>query len=170
MVERALRCTLREPSFVFLTEENKRSPCLNHMDVKPLKSPSPNFWTSQSCFLASNWFFLDKPMIRTEPAVPTARLLGLDSKLYPSKMQHMLNKDFTRFMPRLCPVQQNRASERKALLDLLTGWLWCDASIFKANFHNVDKFQLDHLTLCGNLLRSSADILFLNSSETGYGL
>ena len=36
-------------------------------------------------------------MIITEPAVPTARLLGLGSKLYPSNMQHMLNKDFSRF-------------------------------------------------------------------------
>ena len=37
----------------------------------------PNFWTSESCFLLSNWFFeckhllLDKPMVTTEPAVYT---------------------------------------------------------------------------------------------------
>ena len=42
IVEGALRCTLREePSFVFLSEENKRRPCLNHIDVNPLKSPQP---------------------------------------------------------------------------------------------------------------------------------
>ena len=40
-------------------------------------------------------------MIITEPAVPTARLLGLGSKLYPSNMQHMLNKDFSRVKERL---------------------------------------------------------------------
>ena len=98
-------------------------------------------------------FFFAKPMIITEPAVPTARLLSLGSKLYPSNMQHMLNKDFSRFFS-IFRVHQNRESERKALM---AGWLWCDASIFKANLHNVDKFQLDHSTLGGNLLCSSAE-------------
>ena len=57
------------------------------------------FWTSQSCFLLSNWFFkcrhqfIDKPIIIIEPAVPSALLLGLGLKLYPSNMQGMLNKD-----------------------------------------------------------------------------
>ena len=36
-------------------------------------------------------------MVITDPAVPSARLLGLGSKLYPSNMQRMLNKDLTRF-------------------------------------------------------------------------
>ena len=40
---------------------------------------------------------LNKPMVITEPAVPSARLLGLGSKLYPSNMKRMVNKDFTRF-------------------------------------------------------------------------
>ena len=42
--------------------------------------------------------FIDKPMILTEPAVPSTQLLGLGSKLYPSNMLCMLNKDLTRFM------------------------------------------------------------------------
>ena len=52
------------------------------------------FWTSQSCFLSSNWFFegeylfTDKPMVITKPTVKGAR--GLGSKLYPSNMQRML--------------------------------------------------------------------------------
>ena len=58
-------------------------------------------------------------MIITEPAVPTARLLGLGSKLYPSNMQHMLKKDFSRFFS-IFRVHQNRESERKALM---AGWL-----------------------------------------------
>ena len=37
-------------------------------------------------------------MIITEPAVPSTQLLGLGSKLYPSNMLCMLNKDLTRFM------------------------------------------------------------------------
>ena len=57
------------------------------------------FWTSQSFFLSSNWFFecrhqfIDKPIIIVEPAVPSTLLLGLGSKLYPSNMQGMLNED-----------------------------------------------------------------------------
>ena len=64
---------------------------------------SPNVWASQSCFLLSNWFFecehlfIGKPMVITKPAVPRARLLGLGSKLYPSNMQRILNKDLIRF-------------------------------------------------------------------------
>ena len=34
-------------------------------------------------------------MVITEPAVPSARLLGLGSKLYPSNMTRMLNKDLS---------------------------------------------------------------------------
>ena len=61
-----------EPPVVFLNEEEKRS---------------PNIWTSQSCFASSNWFskcehlFFNKLVI-TEPAVPSARLLGLHSPLW----------------------------------------------------------------------------------------
>ena len=78
---------------------------------------SPNFWTSQSCFLSSIWFtecehlFTDKPMIVTEPAVPSEHLLGLGSKLYPSN-KHILNKDFTRVMKSLYRLPNNPASER----------------------------------------------------------
>ena len=37
-------------------------------------------------------------MVIANPAVASTRLLGLDSKLYPSNMSHMLNKDLTRSM------------------------------------------------------------------------
>ena len=37
-------------------------------------------------------------MIITEPPVASARLLGLGSKLYPSNILRMLNKDLTRFI------------------------------------------------------------------------
>ena len=55
----------------------------------------------QSCSLSSYSFsecehpFIDKPMAITEPAVQSARLLGLGSKLYLSDKQRMLNKDLT---------------------------------------------------------------------------
>ena len=48
--------------------------------------------------------------------VPSARPLGLGSKLYPSNMQRMLNKDLAWFMQSLFHVLQNRVSKRKALL------------------------------------------------------
>ena len=54
---------------------------------------SPNFWTSQSRFLFSNWFFFSsgticlllKPMILTEPAKATAWLLGQGQNCLPAK-------------------------------------------------------------------------------------
>ena len=60
--------------------------------------------------------FIDKLMVTTEPAVPSARLLGLGFELYSRNMPRMLNKDLTRIMQSLSRVQQNQASERRALL------------------------------------------------------
>ena len=57
--------------------------------------------------------FIDKPMVITKSAMPTARL-GLGSKLYPSKMLRLVNKDLSYLS--LSRVRQNRASERKTLL------------------------------------------------------
>ena len=59
-------------------------------------------------------------MTINEPAVLSTRLLGLGGKLYPSNMSRMLNKDLTRFMQSRSRVRQNRAKERKVLLE---GWL-----------------------------------------------
>ena len=76
---------------------------------------SSNFWSSQLRFVSSNCFFfsnasirlltklasaasagkfqaMTKPMITSEPAVPSTLLLGL----YPSNTLRMLNKDLTR--------------------------------------------------------------------------
>ena len=106
--------------FAFFSEEDKRRLCQNC--VKPLRWPQPNFWTSQSCFLSSNWFFecghllIDKPSVITEPVAVGVRVLGLGSKLYPSNLQRMLNKDLTRSKQSLSRVRQNRASKKKASL------------------------------------------------------
>ena len=45
--------------------------------------------------------FIDKPMVTTKTSVASARLLGLDSKLYPSDMLRMFNKDLSQFMQSL---------------------------------------------------------------------
>ena len=37
-------------------------------------------------------------MVTAEPSVPSSRLLGLGSKLYPSNMQRMLNKHLSVFL------------------------------------------------------------------------
>ena len=61
--------------------------------------------------------FIDKSPSITEPAVPSARILGLGTKLYPSSMQRMLNKDLTWFTQSLFRVRRKQAGERKALDD-----------------------------------------------------
>ena len=67
--------------------------CLNC--VKPFESPHAQT-------LLSNWFFkcehsfIDKPMVITEPVVPSARLLGIGSKLYLSNMQRYSPKSSQR--------------------------------------------------------------------------
>ena len=55
-------------------EEEKRRFCLNH--VKPLKSPNPSLWTSQSCFSSAIIRLLINRWSKPEPAVPSRRLLG----------------------------------------------------------------------------------------------
>ena len=45
--------------------------------------------------------FIEKPMVTTKTAVASAWLLGLGSKLYPSDMLHMFNKDLSQFMQSL---------------------------------------------------------------------
>ena len=60
--------------------------------------------------------FTDEPMFTTEPTVPSARILGLGSKMYQGNMSRMLNKDLSRFTQSLSLIRQNRVSERKAVL------------------------------------------------------
>ena len=51
-------------------------------------------------------------MVITEPARPSARLLGLSLKLFPSTMARMLNEDLTRFTQTLCRLRQDRRGEK----------------------------------------------------------
>ena len=88
---------------------------------------SPNFWTSQSRFLVSNWFFsssgticlLLKPMILTEPA--TDWLLGQGQNCILAKCETSSTKILLDSYS-LSWVCQNQASERKALLVEWIGW------------------------------------------------
>ena len=82
---------------------------------------NPDFWTSQSCFLSSNWFFnasihlLIKLLGITEPAVPSAWLLGLDWKLYPSKKQHSIHAAFLEGMQYWSSKRQKGSAGRLKL-------------------------------------------------------
>ena len=64
----------------------------------------------------SNTSICYNPMDISEPAVPSAGLLGLGSKLYPSNMLRMLNKNLNCFVQCLSWARQNRASEKQVLL------------------------------------------------------
>ena len=73
-------------------------------------------FSRQTGFFKPEHPFIDKPIVITEPAVQSAWLLGLGSRLYPSNMQRVLNKDLTQFRQSLSRVRQNLESERKVLL------------------------------------------------------
>ena len=47
-------------------------------------------------YSSAKHLFSDKPMVMSEPSVPSARIIGLGSNLSRSNMQSMLNKDPTR--------------------------------------------------------------------------
>ena len=85
-------------------------------------APSINIIIIIIIIIIINWFFewehlfIDKPMVITEPVAVGVRVLGLGSKLYPSNLQRMLNKDLTRSKQSLSWVRQNRASKKKASL------------------------------------------------------
>ena len=102
--------------------------CSCTLREEPWNQRRPNFWTSQSCFLWSNWFFecehliyflINRWLQLNLLYILSTGPLGLGSKVYPSNMQRMLNKGFTRFKQRLSRARQDRASKRKSLL---AGW------------------------------------------------
>ena len=82
---------------------------------------SPSFLTCASCLNSSNWLFVwehpftDKRTVITEPAVPRTRRSGLGSKLYPSNVPRMFNKDLAGFMQSLSRVRQKLSKQRKRL-------------------------------------------------------
>ena len=88
--------------------------CLNC--VKPLNSPMLELLDLSISFSVvnpgSNLFsecehpFVDNPLVITEPAEPSARLLGLGSKRDPSNKRHLLKNDFTRFTQSLSLVRK----------------------------------------------------------------
>ena len=85
------------------------------LDQSILLSLVKLFFSSASiCLLINRWSF-------TEPVAVGVRVLGLGSKLYPSNMPCMLNKDPTRFVRRLSRVCQNQTSKKKAPL---AGWVF----------------------------------------------
>ena len=131
-------------SFAFLSEEEERMLFLNHAKqtfefTEAQTSGLVNLALSRKTgFFECEHPLIDKPMALTEPAVASARLLGLGSQLYPGlKTPQMLNKTLARFMHSLSQVRQNRASERKVLL---AGWNYGSFVTIRI-VHNVDLSQ-----------------------------
>ena len=90
--------------------------------VKPLQSPQPELLLGQSILfqLVKLFFFFEaehpfnnKPKVKTDPAVPSAQLLGLGSKRYPSNVPRMLNKDVTRSMQSLSSSLPKSSKRKK---------------------------------------------------------
>ena len=122
-------CPRAEHPFVFLSEEDKRRLCLNNDNF--WSRHSPNFRTSQCCFLSSNWFFLvwvclliDKPMVIKKLTIASMWLLGLGSKLYARNMPPMLDKTLHDVHAE-SRVHQNWISQTKVLL---AGWSFVNIS------------------------------------------
>ena len=123
----------KPPSVFFVSEEEKRSFCLNR--VKPLKLPQPrtsvqvNLVLSLSLsrerisFFEREHPFIDKLMFITEQAVARTPPLRLGSKLYPGNIPRMLNRALTRFILDSCGVFLEYAKIKQAKTNaLLTEW------------------------------------------------
>ena len=80
--------------------------------VKPILHRLTGFPTASIRSLINRWSELS-------PLYQAHGYIGLGSKLYPSKMPRMRNKDLTRFMQSLSRVRESRANEKKAPL---AGW------------------------------------------------
>ena len=82
---------------------------------QPFEAPTLNLVLSRQIvfFFACEHPFIDEPMVITEPAVASARPLGLGSKLYPSNIPGMRNKGLTRFLQNHSREHQNWASEMR---------------------------------------------------------
>ena len=87
--------------------------------------------------------FIDKPMFITEPVVPSERILGLGSKLYPRNMQRMLKRDLVRFMQFFLSStpksrKQKKSSAGRVLFCIFPPSLFCfrprDASVLHRAF------------------------------------
>ena len=71
--------------------------------IKPLSSGVVNLvFPLQTGFFECEHPFIDKPMAINEPAVASARLLGLGPKLYPTRSKILLDscKDFLKYAKR----------------------------------------------------------------------
>ena len=108
---------------------------------------SPNFWTSKSCSLSSNWFFeSEPPFIDKTDGLNWARYTKRTAirQQHASNMPRMLNKDLTRVMQSLSRIRQNRASERKAKITRAalncTQELTASRKITHLNYHALKIF------------------------------
>ena len=110
----------KPPSVFFVSEEEKRSFCLNR--VKPLKLPQHRTSVQVNLVLSReriSFFerehpFIDKLMFITGPAVARTPPVRLGSKLYPGNIPRMLNRALTRFILDSCGVFLEYAKIKQA--------------------------------------------------------
>ena len=76
--------------------------------VNPVFSCQTGCSSASICFLINRWLQLS-PLY-----VPSARLLGLGSKVHPSNMQRMLNKGFTRFKQSFSSTQKSSKQKKES--------------------------------------------------------
>ena len=95
------------------------SPCIAS-SLCSRRSPKSSifFFSGQTGFFEYEHTFIDNPRVTTEPAVPSARLLGLGSKLYPSNMLRMLNKNLNCFSERQVLLAENYSLSTGVFLSL----------------------------------------------------
>ena len=104
-------------------------------------------------------------MVITEPPEPSARLLSLGSKLYPSNIQRMLNKDLIRFKQILSRVRQNRTSKKRFCWQVWYIWNVC---IEDLKFLLLEKMQLAKYSCF--IWKGTCISYFTKSRENGYKL
>ena len=128
-------------SFCLLGEEEnkKRRFYLNRVD--PLQSPKPELldWSVLFSLVKlvcseCEYRFIDKPTVVTEPTVPSARLKGLGSKLYPKTkifLQYSKSSKWTALRRERCNIHDDdedmKGGIRNLLLLLLFAEEWLNA-------------------------------------------
>ena len=138
---RYIRTLWSESLFVFLVRRRikKRRFYLNRVD--PLQSPKPELLDWSVLFSLVKLVcsecehrFIDKPTVVTEPTVPSARLKGLGSKLYPKTkifLEYFKSSKWTALRLERCNIHDDdedmKGGIRNFLLLLLFAEEWLNA-------------------------------------------
>ena len=90
---------------IWLLQRWKRIKIFKHCTLKKVFGTSGLVNLVKLVFRVRASIYWYTPRVITEPAVLSARILSLGSKVFPSKIQLMLNKDLARFIQALLSQQ-----------------------------------------------------------------